>query len=80
MIGVSRTKLYYGFSQLYGASPMEYLRLKRIEKARQMVKDKDLSMTQIAYDLGYSSSSHFAKTFHDSFGISPSCYRQNKAV
>ncbi|BBO82353.1 hypothetical protein DSCO28_29190 [Desulfosarcina ovata subsp. sediminis] len=54
--------------------------MKRIEKARQMVKDKDLSMTQIAYDLGYSSSSHFAKTFHDSFGISPSCYRQNKAV
>ncbi|BBO82351.1 AraC family transcriptional regulator [Desulfosarcina ovata subsp. sediminis] len=76
-IGVSRTKLYRGFNQLYGVSPMEYLRLKRIEKAREMVKDKDLNMTQIAYVLGYSSSSHFAKTFRDFFGMSPSHYRQN---
>ena len=77
-IGVSRTKLYHGFNQLYGASPMEYLRLKRIEKAKDMVKDKDLSMTQIAYTLGYSSSSHFAKTFRDFFGMPPTYYRQNE--
>ena len=76
-IGVSRTRLYHGFNQLYGASPMEYLRLKRIEKARMMVKDKDLSMTQIAYALGYSSSSHFTKTFREFFGMPPSHYRQN---
>jgi transcriptional regulator GlxA family with amidase domain len=76
-IGVCRTKLYRGFNQLYGVSPMEHLRLKRIEKAREMVKDKDLNMTQIAYALGYSSSSHFAKAFRDFFGMSPSHYRQN---
>jgi transcriptional regulator GlxA family with amidase domain len=76
-IGVSRTKLYRGFNQLYGVSPMEYLRLKRIEKAGEMVKDKDLNMTQIAYALGYSSSSHFTKTFRDFFGMPPSHYRQN---
>ena len=71
MIGVSRTKLFDGFNQLYGASPMEYLRLKRIEKAREMVKDKELSMTQIAYDLGYSSSSHFAQSIPGLFRYAP---------
>ncbi len=77
-IGVSRTKLYHGFNQLFGVSPMEYLRIKRIEKAKLMIEDKDLSMTQIAYTLGYSSSSHFAKAFRDFFGMPPSYYRQNE--
>lgn len=76
-IGVSRTKLYKGFNQLYGTSPMECLRLKRIETARDLVKDKDLSLTQIAHSLGYSSSSHFAKAFREFFGMPPSCYRQS---
>jgi AraC-like DNA-binding protein len=79
-IGVSRSKLYRGFSQLYGASPMEYLRLKRIEKAREMVRNKELSMTQIAYTLGYSSSSHFTKAFRDFFGMPPTNYRQNECA
>ncbi len=79
-IGVSRTKLYHGFNQLFGMSPMEYLRIKRIEKARRMVENQDLSMTQIAYSLGYSSSSHFAKAFRDFFGMPPSHYRQNEHV
>ncbi len=79
-IGVSRTKLYHGFNQLFGVSPMEYLRIKRIEKAKLMIEDKDLSMTQIAYTLGYSSSSHFAKAFRDFFGMPPSYYRQNETV
>ena len=79
-IGVSRTKLYHGFNQLFGVSPMEYLRIKRIEKAKLMIKNKDLSMTQIAYTLGYSSSSHFAKAFRDFFGMPPSYYRQNEHV
>ncbi len=80
MAGVSRTKLYRGFNQLYGVSPMEYLRLKRIEKAGEMVRNKDLNMTQIAYALGYSSSSHFTKTFRDFYGMPPSHYRQTGHV
>ncbi|SDU07268.1 helix-turn-helix domain-containing protein [Desulfobacula phenolica] len=77
-VGVSRTKFYNDFNQFYGTSPIEYLRFKRAEKARTLVKDESLSMTQIAYSLGYSSSSHFAKAFRDYFGIPPSRYRQNE--
>ena len=72
--------LYHGFNQLFGVSPMEYLRIKRIEKAKRMLENKDLSMTQIAYTLGYSSSSHFAKAFRDFFAMPPSHYRQNEHV
>ena len=75
-IGVSRSKLYYDFNQFYGVSPMEYFRFKRIERAKLLVQNKELSLTQIAYNLGYASSSHFAKAFRENFGTSPSHYRQ----
>ena len=75
-IGVSRSKLYNDFTQFYGVSPMEYFRINRIEKAKGLVRNKELSMTQIAHHLGYSSSSHFAKAFRENFGMSPSHYRQ----
>lgn len=78
MIGVSRSKLYNDFNRFYGVSPMEYVRFKRLEKARILVQDQDLSMTQIAYTLGYSSSSHFAKAFKEYFGTPPSHYRQKE--
>lgn len=77
-VGVSRTKFYNDFNQVYGISPTGYLRRIRIGKAKKLVKDDNLSMTQIAYSLGYSSSSHFAKAFRDYFGIPPSRYRQNE--
>lgn len=77
-LGVSRTKLYNDFNSFYGTSPIEYLRIRRIEKARTLVKDRKLNMTQIAYSLGYSSSSHFAKAFREYFGMPPSRYRQNE--
>ncbi|WP_231714180.1 helix-turn-helix domain-containing protein [Desulfosarcina ovata] len=77
-IGVSRTKLYHDFNLLYGTTPTEYLRFKRIEKAKRMVQNKNLSLTQIAYSLGYSNSSHFAKAFREHFGMPPSRYRQNE--
>lgn len=76
-VGVSRTKFHNDFNEVYGTSPTGYLRHMRIEKAKKLVKDDNLSMTQIAYSLGYSSSSHFAKAFRDYFGIAPSRYRQN---
>lgn len=74
-LGVSRSKLYNNFKQVHGISPMEYFRLKRIEKAGVLVKNKNMNLTQIAYSLGYSNSSHFAKTFREYFGIPPSRYR-----
>ncbi|QTA92573.1 helix-turn-helix transcriptional regulator [Desulfonema magnum] len=73
-LGISRTKLYYDFKRFYGTSPSEYLRTRRIEKARTLVEDGDMNLTEIAYFLGYSSSSHFGRAFRQYFGMAPSHY------
>ncbi|MCP4117051.1 MAG: helix-turn-helix transcriptional regulator [Desulfobacteraceae bacterium] len=73
-VGVSRTKLLNGFVALFGTTPTSYLRDLRIEKARALIDQGRLSLTDIAHSVGYSSSSHFTKVFRNYFGVTPSQY------
>jgi len=63
LAGVSPNHLVQLFTNDIGVSPHQYLMRQRLERARELLRHSDLPITQIAIDLGFSSSQHFAKIF-----------------
>ena len=70
--------LSHAFKQEYGISPINYMITKRIEESKYLLAETDLSMSQIAQLLGFSSSSYFSQVFHRTQATSPKEYRQNQ--
>jgi AraC family transcriptional regulator len=64
------------FKKLTGFAPHAYLAALRAARARQLLAETDLSVTEVGARVGYMSSSHFAKAFRQATGISPSAYRK----
>lgn len=60
------------FRAATGRTINQYLTALRLRKALDLLADAETSITAIAYDLGFSSHSHFTSRFHDSFGRTPS--------
>ena len=77
MTGLSRSKLHHNFRAVYRVTPFNYLRDRRLEKARISLDEGNMDVTEVAYSVGYSSLSHFAGVFKQYFGMSPSNYRRN---
>lgn len=67
-----KEKLHSSFSSI--------LKRARIDKAKELLIKTDLSIMQIAQNVGYSSQSHFIQLFHKAVGISPLQYRINKQI
>ncbi len=65
------------FKKETGLSPFEYLTKYRLDKARELLSDSPLSITEICLQCGFQNSSHFATVFKRNTGLSPSAYRQN---
>ena len=69
-IGLSRVQLYRKVKALTGQTPVELLRKARLVKARRMLGQTDKAVSEIAYEVGFTSPSYFNKCFKDEFGIS----------
>ena len=74
-IGLSRVQLYRKVKALTGQTPVEILRKARLVKARRMLEQTDKAVSEIAYEVGFTSPSYFNKCFKDEFGISPGTVR-----
>lgn len=74
-VGMSHTRLTRGFKKVYGCTVFEYLRNKRLDYGRRLLEENRLSITQVAFEAGFSGSSHFASSFFKVYGVSPSVYR-----
>lgn len=70
-MGMSRVQLYRKVKQLTGMTPVELLRKSRLARGRQLLETTDCSISEIAYDTGFSAPSYFTKCFKDEYGISP---------
>ena len=77
-IGLSRVQLYRKVKALTGHTPVELLRMARLEKARLMIEKTDLSISEIAYEVGFTAPSYFNKCFKDEFGVSPGSMREHR--
>ena len=69
--------LSHAFKQEYGISPINYLISRRINESKYLLTETDLSMSQIAQLLGFSSLSYFSQSFRKTQGVSPMEFRQN---
>ena len=65
------------FKDAYGESPYSYLMTRRIERAMTLLRRGDLSVTEICFEVGFSSLGTFSTRFSDLVGMSPSAYRRD---
>ena len=73
--GVSEAHFARSFKQAFGIPPHRYLLRRRIERATALLRDTDLSITEIAFDAGWESLGTFGRTFRDVTGESPGAIR-----
>ena len=75
-LGLSRVQMYRKVKQLTGQSPVEIIRVTRLKKAERLLKTTKMTVSEISYDVGFSSPSYFSKCFKDYFGCQPGEMRE----
>lgn len=74
--GMSRSRFTHHFTRAYDCTPKAFVQAVRLASAARLLKQSDLPVKSIAASVGYSSRSHFSRTFHERFGLDPSAFRQ----
>lgn len=73
-MGISRMQLHRKLKALTGQSATEFVRTIRLKRAAEMLLKEQDNVSQIAYQVGFSSLSYFTKCFKDQYGVIPSAY------
>jgi transcriptional regulator GlxA family with amidase domain len=76
--GVSKAHFARSFRDAFGVPPHRYLLTRRIERARALLRDTELPITDIAFQTGWNSLGTFGRIFRDITGESPSSLRQRE--
>jgi len=71
----SRYHFLRAFRRAFHATPHEYLTRKRIERAKELLAQTELTVTEICFEVGFESLGSFSTLFHKLVGWSPSIYR-----
>lgn len=69
--GMSRVQLYRKCKSITGQSPVELIRIIRLKAATHLLETTDMTVSEVAYDTGFSSPSYFAKCYKDQYHESP---------
>ena len=77
-VGISRSHLFRSFQNYMRKSPKDYLSGYRIRQACHLLRETDLSVSTIAYSVGFENNLYFSKAFRKQKGMSPSEYRRAK--
>jgi len=77
-VGFSRVHIYRKLKELTGKSPRDFIRTIRLEQAKKLLKQKNLTISQIADAVGFISLSHFSASFREFYGISPKEYMESE--
>ena len=71
----SRYHFLRAFRRAFHTTPHEYLTRKRIERAKELLAESQLTVTEICFEVGFESLGSFSTLFHKTVGWSPSIYR-----
>lgn len=78
-LNMSRTKIYRKLTALTDMSATEFIRSVRLNKASEILRGGgNKTISEIAYDVGFTSLSYFTRRFHEMFGVSPTEWREGK--
>lgn len=77
-VGMSRVHMHRKLKELTNQSARDFIRSIRLKQAADLLREKNLSVSEVAYATGFSNLSHFSNTFRDFYGISPSEYKEQQ--
>jgi signal transduction histidine kinase/DNA-binding response OmpR family regulator len=77
-LNISRVQLYRKIKEISGLTPVDYLRNFRLSKAVELLDKRRFSVSEVAYQTGFSSPAYFSKCFKDVFNMTPSEYMEKK--
>ena len=75
MMNMSRATLYRKTSEVLRATPNDFIRMMRLKKAAELLRQKEYRVNEIAYIVGFSSPSYFSKCFFKYFGVLPKDFK-----
>jgi AraC family transcriptional regulator len=75
--GIAAHAFSAAFVKAFGIPPYRYVILRRIERAKRLLRHTDLPISRIAFETGFASQSHLTSTFRRSVGDSPGAYRRS---
>ena len=70
-IGLSRVQLYRKVKAMTGSSVVDLMRKARLYKAKRLLESRSMSISEVAYEVGFSAPSYFTKCFKDEYGMLP---------
>ena len=74
-LGMSRVHLYKKLLSITGKTPIEFIRILRLKRAAQMLRESQLSIAEVSYQTGFNNLNLFRKYFKTEFGMLPSEYQ-----
>lgn len=77
-LGVSRVQLYRRILSLTGSTPSEFIRTLRLRHAERLLRESQLTVSEIAYRVGFGSPRSFSKYFAEMYGMPPSQYAKGE--
>lgn len=73
-LGMSRVHLYKKLTALTGKTPIEFIRIMRLKRAAQLLEKSQMTVAEVAYEVGFNDPRYFSKYFKTEFGMLPSQY------
>jgi AraC-like DNA-binding protein len=77
-LGMSRVHLYKKLLALTGKSPIEFIRVIRLQQAAQLLEKSQLTVSEVAYKVGFNNPKYFTKYFKEEYKMLPSAYAVSK--
>lgn len=77
-MGMSRVHLYKKLLALTGKTPIEFIRTIRLQRAAQLLEKSQLTVSEVAYEVGFNNPKYFTRYFKEQFNILPSVYAAEK--
>lgn len=77
-MAISRTQLFRRLKPLIRQAPATYIKTMRLQKAKELLETTELTVKEVTYKCGFSTSSHFAKAFQHQYGLPPSLFRRSR--
>jgi AraC-like DNA-binding protein len=79
-MSLSRTQLFRRLKCLIKQAPANYIKLKRLQRAKEMLETSDCTISQITFQTGFQTVSHFTKVFKKQYGVPPSLFRHSADI
>lgn len=78
IMNMSRTQLFRRLKPIIRQSPGSYIRTIKLQKAKELFETTDLRISEVAYQTGFETASHFTKVFTKQYGVKPSLFCRKK--